>query len=478
MPIQHSVIPDFNSLNNYDVLVIPSMTVKFFETRGYTSIHEERHLALLNLLKNKNCRVIFVASTPVELDIIKYRLHIHSQVHDDPTTRSRLILLSADDSSVRPLTNKILDNDRLIDEIKNTIRDHNRAIMLSYICTPLDEELRNKVGISQWYGSSNTQHWGSKSGSRKTFLQSGVPMAEGINEPFYKAEDLYHHALTLKQKTGARRIILKVDDGAGGFGNVVLDFSTVTARDVTLDDVEEIVKRDVMALNIWPKFDLFEKELGVCGAIVEEMIDPKNADSVQTTPSVQLLINGLNQVEVLSSHEQVVRGCFYDGCRYPAAPEYFGTISHYAKAAGEALSRNGVRGFFGIDFLATKQDMDSDWDIIALEINLRLCATTFAYFTLLSAVDEKDVHKKHYLFLDETHLQQSYTIPQLHQKISSLGLEFSKKKGHGILFATLSLLSSTQEVSLMCIGDSVEEVDKLHSQFKLNFCRSEGTAQM
>jgi len=31
------------------------MSVKFYETKGFTSIHEERHLVMLNLLKNKNC---------------------------------------------------------------------------------------------------------------------------------------------------------------------------------------------------------------------------------------------------------------------------------------------------------------------------------------------------------------------------------------------------------------------------------------
>lgn len=39
-----------------------------------------------------------------------------------------------------------------------------------------------------------------------------------------------------------------------------------------------------------------------------------------------------------------------------------------------------------MDYLATQGANGTDWTIIALEINLRLCATTFAFFTLLSAV--------------------------------------------------------------------------------------------
>lgn len=52
---------------------------------------------------------------------------------------------------------------------------------------------------------------------------------------------------------------------------------------------------------------------------------------------------------------------------------------------GKTLAKKGVRGFLGVDFLATQKNQD-DWEIIALEINIRLCATTFAFFLYITAV--------------------------------------------------------------------------------------------
>eukprot|EP01111_Echinosteliopsis_oligospora_P001476 TRINITY_DN1221_c0_g1_i1.p1 TRINITY_DN1221_c0_g1~~TRINITY_DN1221_c0_g1_i1.p1 ORF type:complete len:556 (-),score=156.03 TRINITY_DN1221_c0_g1_i1:55-1635(-) len=469
-------IPDFWALQDYDIFILPSMTVKFYENKQYTSAHEERHLIFLNLLKNKKARVIFVISSPLDVDIINYRMKIFSQSYNDPTAINRLILLSADDCSNRPLTVKILENQKLMDEIRSNIRNPEKAIMLSYICNPLDEELRNKIGIKKWFGSEGTQHWGSKSGSRQIFLESGVPIAEGLNEPIYSADLLYHHAFHLKKSTKANRLILKVDDGSGGWGNVVLDFTGINCDDddddasFCLDDVKKVVKKGVLDLKVWVDFGGFEEELKECGCILEEMIDPKNELWVQNTPSVQLYIRGENQVQVLSTHEQAIDGCFYIGCKYPAHADYLSSISHFAKEAGKTLARKGVRGFFGTDFLATKDPKSNKWHIIALEINLRLCATTFAYFNLLTSVDEAQVAKKKYMFLDEVHLKKSYTLPELEKLTEEKGIAYDRQKGRGILFATLSLLTSKQEVSLMCIGDSSDQVQSLYVLFSHHFC--------
>jgi len=120
------------------------MSVKFYETKGFTSIHEERHLVMLNLLKNKNCRVIFVNSTPLEADIIKYRLQMYANAYGDhdQDLQKRLILLSADDDSNRCLAEKILENEPLMDDIRRNIRNPDKAIMLSYICNPIDDRPR------------------------------------------------------------------------------------------------------------------------------------------------------------------------------------------------------------------------------------------------------------------------------------------------------------------------------------------------
>jgi len=210
-------------------------------------------------------------------------------------------------------------------------------------------------------------------------------------------------------------------------------------------------------------FDTFLQEVEQCGVILEEMVDPKG-QSLQQMPSVQLYIQDVNKVQVLSSHEQLMNGCIYLGCRYPACEQYLETIMRYAGAAGETLAKKGVRGFLGVDFLAT-QNENGEWDIIALEINIRLCATTFAYFSLLTVVDEQVVSKKHYLMLDELLLREPFTLHELEREVSRLHLRFDWRTGRGALFASFSGLASHRRVSLMVIADSKPEVDAMLGTF-------------
>lgn len=441
------------------------MSVKFYETKGFTSIHEERHLVMLNLLKNKNCRVIFVNSTPLEADIIKYRLQMYANAYGDhdQDLQKRLILLSADDDSNRCLAEKILENEPLMDDIRRNIRNPDKAIMLSYICNPIDEIVRDKLGLRNWFGSPPS-NWGSKSGSRQIFQESGVPIAPGIMEPVFSVSALEDAIYSLQRTTGTQRVIVKLDDGSGGYGNVVVDFRgrIKGEEELSMADVKALLKKG--AEELLP-FDEFTTQTQECGAIIEQMIDPVSASAVQTTPSVQLYISDTNKVQMLSSHEQVVDGVFYMGCRYPAQEAYLDQINQYGKAAGEALSRKGVRGFLGVDFLCTLEPGSMTWSIIALEINLRLCATTFSYFSLLTVVDEKTVGRKHYIQLDEVTLRKHHKVSDLQREVVKHGLSFNWEKGTGILFTTFSGLESDNEVSVMCIGDTPAEVDELQRRF-------------
>jgi hypothetical protein len=53
-----------------DIFILPSITVSFYESRGLSNLHEERHLVLLNLLKNKGSRIIFVMSSELDAGIL------------------------------------------------------------------------------------------------------------------------------------------------------------------------------------------------------------------------------------------------------------------------------------------------------------------------------------------------------------------------------------------------------------------------
>ena len=71
---------------------------------------------------------------------------------------------------------------------------------------------------------------------------------------------------------------------------------------------------------------------------------------------------------------------------FPANPEYAPAITREAAKIGARLAREGVIGRFALDFVAVKNDAD-EWDIYAIEINLRKGGTTHPFLTLQFLTD-------------------------------------------------------------------------------------------
>ena len=89
------------------------------------------------------------------------------------------------------------------------------------------------------------------------------------------------------------------------------------------------------------------------GGIVEELIEGEDLRS----PSAQLRISPSGQVDILSTHDQVLggpNGQTYFGCRFPADPEYAPQIAVEALKIGRRLAREGVIGRCAVDFVAVR----------------------------------------------------------------------------------------------------------------------------
>lgn len=103
-------------------------------------------------------------------------------------------------------------------------------------------------------------------------------------------------------------------------------------------------------------------------AFVEERITGAELRS----PSVQLRVTPLGEVELLSTHDQILggpSGQSYLGARFPADRAYAGTIAADALRVGAVLAGKGVLGRFAIDFVVVRDG--EGWTPFAIEINLR-----------------------------------------------------------------------------------------------------------
>ena len=105
---------------------------------------------------------------------------------------------------------------------------------------------------------------------------------------------------------------------------------------------------------------------------------------------------------ILSTHEQILNGHIYTGCEMPALDCYRHMLIEYGSKIGRQLAERGVVGHFSVDFLAIPKTIGSsgsyEWDLIAVEINLRQGGTTHPHATMKILVGGGDIDETDGMF--------------------------------------------------------------------------------
>jgi hypothetical protein len=219
-------------------------------------------------------------------------------------------------------------------------------------------------------------------------------------------------------------------------------------------------------------YEAYVDKLNQRGGIVEERIVGEEFRS----PSAQLRVTPLGQVERLSTHDQVLGGASgqtYLGCRFPADPAYASAIMREAAKVGARLAREGVVGRFAIDFVAVR-GKDGTWDAYAIEINLRKGGTTHPFLTLQFLTDGSyDADKGFFTtafgeqkcFVASDHqdspLYRAFTPDDLFDIVARHNLHFDQTKQTGIVFHMMSALGEAGRLGLTAVDNSPAEADAL-----------------
>jgi hypothetical protein len=220
-------------------------------------------------------------------------------------------------------------------------------------------------------------------------------------------------------------------------------------------------------------YDTYMQKVVERGAIVEEMVIGAEIRS----PSAQLRVTPLGDVELLSTHDQMLggpSGQTYLGARFPADPAYGPTIMREAAKVGRRFAREGIVGRFALDFVVVRRD-DGTWDPYAIEVNLRKGGTTHPFLTLQYLTDghydsESGVfttlrgHRKAYVASD--HLASPeysvFTHDDLFDIVSRHHLHFDHTSQTGVVLHMMSGVSSLGSLGLTAIADSDDEADALY----------------
>jgi hypothetical protein len=463
------------NLENESVVVMPSVTLdRVLESSGIRiQAYEERFLFFLLLLRQPRLRMIYVTSMPIQPAIIEYYLALLPGVVPSHA-RARLDLVPIGDSSPRSLSEKLLDRPRLLRRIAALIPDPARSHLIPYNTTLLERDIAVSLGIPMYGADPRLFEWGTKTGCRRLFAEEDVRHPLGV-EDLHTLADVRDAVVSMRaQRPSITTAIVKLNEGVSGGGNAIVDLAGLPGPG-TGDEAERVMER-LRAMQFERAempFDGYVDKLAERGGIVEELVSGAEIRS----PSVQLRVLPSGEVELLSTHDQLLggpSGQSYLGAKFPADPAYARVIADEAGKIGARLAREGVLGRFAIDFV-TVRDASGIWAPYAIEINLRKGGTTHPFLTLQFLTDgryEADTGlfrtplgmEKHLVATDhlESPSLRGLTLDDLFDIVARHRLHFDQARQSGVVFHMLSSLTELGMIGMTAVGDSPTDAERIY----------------
>jgi hypothetical protein len=478
----HSV--DFFDQDDHDILVVPSVSMDQRELKKIQGFlhYEERLLFSLIRLRNPRTRIVYITAQPLSPIVIDYYLQLLPGIPFSHA-RDRLLLFSTYDGSLKPLSQKILERPRLMARIRQALRPQ-KSYMVCYNSTDWERELSVQLDLPLLAPDPDLLYWGTKSGSREIFEMSGVPYPDG-SQSVESAEDLAVGAAELWERhPELKRMVIKLNEGFSGEGNAILDLRPMAevapekaSHSSRVAAIHERMEHlSFQASNeTWENFSSRIPELG---AIVEAFVEGDEKRS----PSVQGYITPNGEVQILSTHDQILGGPdgqIYLGCKFPADESYRLRLQDLGMRVGRTLAQKGAMERYGVDFVAVHNPESSGakWDLQAIEINLRKGGTTHPFMTLKYLTNGRydlstglfysnQGREKYYIASDNLQKEryQGLMPHDLMDIIAHHRLHFDGCTSTGNVFHLMGALSEFGKLGLTSIGDSLQQAEDLYNQ--------------
>ena len=468
------VFPD--KLAPRTVVIIPSFSLdKDILSKIKGAVHyEERMLCLLMLLRMPLTKIVYLSSVPISDSIIDYYLHLLPGITGNHA-RQRLTMLSCYDASVKPLTQKILERPRLMERIRQLITDIASTHLTCFNITKLEKTMAVQLGIPLFGTDPDKFYEGSKSGGRKSFKESGVLFPDGF-EDLHSREEVVKALLALKIKyPGLRKAVVKLNDGFSGDGNAIYTYPTKTSENSLEKEIDESVATHLKTVATDVTLDLFFKKFSDMGGITEVFLEGE----MKMSPSVQCVISPNKQIEIVSTHDQLLGGDdgqIFLGAIFPADESYNISLAAEGKKIAQVLVQKGALGRFAIDFISVKEG-DDLWKHYAIEINLRKGGTTHPFLMLQFLTDgtyNADTGKyftssgnQRFYFASDNVSSEKYrglTPDDLIDIAMYHDLMYDGASQEGVMFHLVGALSEYGKIGLVCIGSTPERAKKFYDK--------------
>jgi hypothetical protein len=454
------------------VVVVPSVAPGPESTGAVLQAYEERMLFLLLLLRQPRLQLIYVTGRSVDEAVVQYYLALMPGVIPSHA-RERLHMVAVNDGTPRSLAAKLLERPRVLDQIGALIPDRTRSHLVPFATTPRERDLALALGIPLYGADPRLLHFGTKTGCRRLFAEAAVEHPLGF-EDIWDLDGVVDALVAMRSaRPSVEQAILKHNDGVSGKGNAVVDLRGVPSPGSAEERSHLRSRLETMAFE-GPgiTFAEYVARLEEGGGIVEERI----TGSELRSPSVQLRVTPLGDVEVLSTHDQLLggpSGQSYLGCRFPADAGYARAITSEAVKIATQLASEGVLGRFAVDFVVVRDG--SGWHPYAIELNLRKGGTTHPFLTLQFLTDghydaatglftAPSGREKHLVATD--HLEHDLLRGLSHRDLFDLAvrhrLHFDHARQAGVVFHMMSTLTELGRVGFTAVADTAAQADALY----------------
>jgi hypothetical protein len=477
--LQERLVPVWGAMRRNQpgesIVVLPSVSPDATQSGAVVQALEERFLFLLFLLRQPRLRVIYLTGRPVPESIVDYYLGLLPGVIPRQARR-RLHMVATHDGSARSLAAKLLERPRVVQQVRELIPDPALCHLVPYSTSSMERDAALVLGIPLYGADPDLLPFGTKTGCRRLFADAGVVHPLGYED--VRGIDGAVDALAAMRaaEPAIASAIVKLNEGVSGRGNATVDMSGLPAPG-SADERAELRRRvETMAFE-HPDvvLDAYIDRLARDGGIVEERVGGTEIRS----PSVQLRVTPLGDVEVLSTHDQLLggpSGQSYLGCRFPADFGYSQAITREAAKIGASLASAGVLGRFAVDFVVVR-DREGPWKPYAIELNLRKGGTTHPFLTLQFLTDGRydpgtalftapSGREKHLVATDhlESELLRGLTVDDLFDVAVRNRLHFDQARQAGVVFHMMSALTELGRVGFTAVGDTPEQADAAYRQ--------------
>jgi hypothetical protein len=472
--LSHALAADRVRVPGRSVVVVSSRALdKWHEPSALIKALEERLLGIVLGLRDPGLSVVYVTSTPIDEEVVGYYFaQIPAGLRG--SARARLTLVCLDDDARRPLSQKLLERPAVIAQIRAAIPDPGLCHLVPFATTEFDRDLAIALGIPI-YGADPRHAWlGTKSGCRELFARAGVVHPLGVNNLDGVNGAVAAIARLRACKPRIAEVVIKLNEGVAGDGNGIIDLRGLPrpgAHDERARIAERVERAELEADGV--PFEAYAARLAERGGIVEERIRGVEIRS----PSVQLQIAPEGDVELLSTHDQLLGGPggqSYLGCSFPADAAYARDITAMAAAVGRELAALGVVGRCAVDFVTTR-GRDGRWRSYAIELNLRKGGTTHPYIVLEQLVGgaydatsvtylAADGARKHYVATDHLDVPVGSLDAAGLARLTKRHLRFDHASGTGIVLHMLSSAAEAGRLGFTAIADTAREAQRLYDQ--------------